>query len=269
MEFSIVHVGCYRNPEKFRQRAVYWHLGLVLAGEEYMRYFTPEGLFAGSISPPQPTLTLLPPGGICDFQFNRNRENWVIQGMLTGMAETSGFAGHCVEYDSSTLKFNYQRPLTGERAAELREEFRRIHKLWQSQTPGDRLAADLSCGRILAEFLLPLPSRHQPESPAERFRRIIDNDATFSKTLTELSREAGGAPGYLRKIFQDAFLLSPTEYRIRRRVNRILELLDMGILSFKEIATEVGMHHVTHLYLFLRKNCNATPSELRLRHLGK
>ena len=68
---------------------------------------------------------------------------------------------------------------------------------------------------------------------------------------------------HLRRLFLKHYRTTPAEYRARLRFAKIRQLLGKSDLSFKEIADSVGMKHVTHLYLFLKKQCGKTPAELR------
>ena len=59
--------------------------------------------------------------------------------------------------------------------------------------------------------------------------------------------------------------IDPGEYRRRRRLDRVMELILQSDLTLKEIAAEVGMAHVTHLYALLGTRFTETPAEL-VRH---
>ena len=133
-----------------------------------------------------------------------------------------------------------------------------------SGTPADRLAAEWMTAGILGEIMADKPARaDEPATPAARFRALIDADAGFGKTLAELCRDAGVGPGHQRKCFEETYRIAPAEYRARRRLARILELIGQNSLGFKEIAEEVGMRNVTHLHAFIRERCGVTPGELR------
>ena len=59
--------------------------------------------------------------------------------------------------------------------------------------------------------------------------------------------------------------IDPGEYRRRRRLDRVMELILQSDLTLKEIAAEVGMAHVTHLYALRGTRFTETPAEL-VRH---
>lgn len=261
MRLGIEHVGQYTRPETYVQETRRCHLGLSLSGLDYMRFFVPgreEPLeLTGSALP---CLTLLPPGVRIEFRFGRRRENWVIQFQLPELElEPGEFRGRFREGGMSLPV-----PLLHPGGGELRERFRRISELWMSGTPADRLAAEWMTVGILGEIMAEKPApAGESATPAARFRALIDGDAGFRKTLAELSRDAGAGPGHLRKCFEETYRIAPAEYRARRRLARVLELIEENGLGFKEIAEEVGMRNVTHLHAFIREHCGTTPGNLR------
>lgn len=270
MNLNIEHVGQYTRPETYQQTTELCHIGLGLTGLDYMRLFVPGCDAPQELSGADlPWFTLLPPGVRIDFRFGRHRENWVIQCRLPELELEPGEFRSRFLSEGVSLPVPLVHSLRMEDALEYRERFRRIRASWQGGTPADRLAAGLSSAGILGElFAGKFRENEEPETPAARFRAAIDGDVRFRKTLAELSREAGASPGYLRKCFREAYRIEPAEYRARRRMGRIIELIGRSTFGFKEIAEEVGMRHVTHLNAFVREHCGATPGELRKSRRG-
>ena len=267
MQLSIVHPGLYRRPETFRQQTETTHLGLILSGVDYHRYFTRDGREIGELEKGQPYLSLVPPGVVIDFRFGKKRENWVIQCTLSALSiSTDGLASQ-LEYDHTEIRLPLFRPIPLEHALVLREKFAAVRELWLEGTPAARLAAELTAAGLIAEYLRVEPLE-STESTAAQFRRLIDGDTRFHYSLAELSRQAGASPGHLRRLFREVYRIDPGEYRARRRLGRIMTLIDGSTLSIKEIAEEVGMRHVTHLHLFLKEHCGRTPGELLRQHRG-
>ena len=81
--------------------------------------------------------------------------------------------------------------------------------------------------------------------------------------LKELMYDLPVTEIHLRRLFQKYYHTTPANYRLKLRLAKIQTLLSETDLSFKEIADAVGMNHVTHLYLFLKRHCGMTPAELR------
>ena len=266
MKIEIVHCGLYNRPETYVQELIFTHIGLVIGGLDYMNIHaqTAGEPFHLATSEP-PFLALLPAGMTIDFRFNRRRENWVIQCRTPELRPDPRL--HCSRLktdENSELLIPMIRPVTMEQAFAFRERFSRIGELHRAGTPADAAAAEWTAIGILGELLSEETSgRDRPPSPAARLRALIDADRRFRRTIGELSREAGATPGHLRRLFLEEFQISPGEYRARRRLGRIMELIDGNELGLKEIAEEVGMRNVTHLHAFVRERCGVTPGELQ------
>lgn len=272
MEATIVHCGVYTRPEIHEQKLIFVHIGLTIEGLDYMNLRLPEGgrrlrLRAADL----PYLSLIPSGTMLDFRFNRRRENWVIQCRLPGLRPDPHADGSLLPSDDGgELAVPLIRPLTMEEAFAFRERFARIGELHRSGTPADTAAAAWMTLGIVGELVAGPPARPGASlPPAARLRALIDADQEFRSSIRELSREAGATAGHLRRLFQEEFRISPGEYRARRRLGRILELIDQNELSLKEIADAVGMRNVTHLHAFVRERCQVTPGELQKQRGGR
>jgi AraC-like DNA-binding protein len=266
MKPVITHVGQYTRAENHLQETEFCHIGLCLSGLDYMTFSAAGQTAVMELSGSEiPCFMLLPPGVRIDFRFGHRRENWVIQCHIAGLELDADELQGRFLCGNALLSVPFVQPLGPERALELRERFRRIHGLWTSSTPANLLAAGLMSAGILGEMMAEKPSESigHGKHLAMRFRALIDADTGFRKTLAELSRETGAAPGYLRKCFYTAYRIEPGEYRARRRLGRILELIGRDRLGFKEIAESVGMKHVTHLNAFVGERCGVTPGALR------
>ena len=266
MKLEIVHCGPYHRPETYVQELIFAHLGLVIGGLDYMKIRMPGSVGEFPVSTADlPFLSLMPAGLTIDFRFNRRRENWVIQCRMPELMPEPRSGGSLLQWhNGGELPIPLIRPVSMTEAFALRERFSRIGELHRSGTPADCAAAESMAIGIAGEFLAGngVGENHAP-SPAARVRALIDVDQQFRKTLAELSREAGVSPGHMRRLFQEEFRIAPGEYRARRRLGRIMELIDLNEHSLKEIAEEAGMRNVTHLHAFVRERCGVTPGELQ------
>ena len=145
----------------------------------------------------------------------------------------------------------------------MRRRFQELVDSFRSQLPEAVLRAKLTAAGLLGAFLT--APRPTVSTPAGRLRELIDRDVHWEKTLTALSKEAGGSRDNLRRLFRETYPIAPGEYRRRRRLDRVMELILQSDLTLKEIAAEVGMAHVTHLYALLGTRFTETPAEL-VRH---
>ena len=107
---------------------------------------------------------------------------------------------------------------------------------------------------LSASILMALSCDKTPE-PALKAER-------FELTLSEHCRKLGFSAGYARRVFARRFLIEPQEYRLRRRLERILYLLSTHRYCHKEIADMVGMKSVNHLHSFLKQRSGMTPGEI-------
>ena len=99
-------------------------------------------------------------------------------------------------------------------------------------------------------------------SLAAQLQEAIKKDTHFQYTVRDHCRKLGYTTGHCRKLFTREMHLDPGEYRMRCRMERILSLLSGGSLTYKEIAFEVGMKHVTHLHSFVKKRTGKTLDSL-------
>ena len=105
----------------------------------------------------------------------------------------------------------------------------------------------------------------QPDlnDPVADFKQKIELDATWKYTLEELSGQMKYNRDYLRREFQRRYQISPHEYRTKKRLQDIVNLLSNTSLSIKEIAFQLGMKNASYLNIFLKQHFNATPKQIR------
>lgn len=263
MNISIIHAGLYVKPEKMVQKLPCDFLGLNLSGLEYSTLYSPAGVPATQIQ--DGSLTLIPESFTADFSYRENRKNYVIMCKIDGLFwnEHSG----TVELECNGVKFGLPLsiPIPPGRREYLQEQFRRIVSFYDSAFTSNRNAAELLSCSVLAEFLEYAARNIEKNIPEEilRLKEIIDSDTSFRRSLKEIMKPFPVTDVHLRRLFQRYYKMTPAEYRARLRFSRVQELLRDGSLNFKEIADEVGMNHVTHLHIFLKKHCGMTPGELQ------
>lgn len=271
MNLEIIHAGKYSRPETLVQKNLFCHIGLCLGGLDYMSFPIPNNNTLLTLTGADvPYLSLIPPDNQIDFRFNQRRENWVIQCRVPELQQIPFETVSILDFHGITLRLPFTIPITIDKASEYRKTFMRIQSLWQDGTPSGRLTAELLTIGIIGMLAMENANDKKPEErhPAAKLRRLIDADLAFSKTLDELSHEAGNSAAYLRRCFREVYQLEPGEYRARRRLDRIITLIAQSDLRLKEIADAVGMRHVTHLHAFVRERCGVTPGKLMKQHRG-
>lgn len=264
MRFEILRAGAYSARQRYKQTTQSVFLGLNISGVEFMHLLSPEGRHCADFS--NLTLTLIPEHFQLDFAYSARRENYVIECRIKGLERAGDDCGLLLDFRGTRLALPFVRHFQPERCDELRCRFLSIIALIRNAIPESRCAAELLAEALLAEFLPSPDEADAVAGPAERLKKVIDADGAFEHNLGWLCRSVGMSGDYLRRTFVRRYGVTPAEYRTRLRLNRIYELLSSSTLSPKEIAAEVGMRHVTHLYLLLQSRCDRTPGDLRRQY---
>ncbi|MEJ7810674.1 MAG: helix-turn-helix transcriptional regulator [Gemmatimonadaceae bacterium] len=100
---------------------------------------------------------------------------------------------------------------------------------------------------------------------AARARRALERRLAGPLDLAALAREAGCAPQYLSRLFRRTYGASPSEYLLRRRVERARHLLARGRRPIANIALELGFHDASHFARHFRRFAGVSPGEFRRR----
>ena len=260
---DIITINVYRRAERFSQTVPANWLGLYYSGIKRMQVYRADGRMLCDDGPETPPhLFLRLPGMRCRFEFGRDRENFVIAFRLPELTRTPDGSG--AQLDGVPIPFRVD--LARAEAEAMRRRFQELVDSFRSQLPEAVLRAKLTAAGLLGAFLT--APRPTVSTPAGRLRELIDRDVHWEKTLTALSKEAGGSRDHLRRLFRETYHIDPGEYRRRKRLDRVMELILQSDFTLKEIAAEVGMAHVTHLYALLGTRFAETPAEL-IRHYRK
>jgi len=97
-------------------------------------------------------------------------------------------------------------------------------------------------------------------------RRLLDE--SYSDTNLEIrriARKIGISCDYLRHLFQTELGISPKQYLLRRRIERVEELLSHSNLSLKEIAVLCGFSNERYLCFYYKQFTGITPGTFRSR----
>ena len=239
-------------------------LSLVISGLEYSCVYTPGGRQYGVGK--NRTLRLTPPGFKIDFSYGADRENMVVVCNIPGLHYDEQNDRLLLRHHDTELTLQRQLELTQEQTFHFRSIYERIICLMQSHLPGNIFAAEQLTAEILGELAVNetssfLPEHHQPDL-ADRLKQALDADREIRVTLQEHCRQLGYSPEYAGRCFNRKFNIAPQEYRLRLRLEHILQLMNMHSYTMKEIADLAGMKNVTHLHSFIRQRCGMTPREL-------
>ena len=253
----------YREKQQYVQKNQYILLSLNVSGVERMNILMPDGTPAGNAG--NLSMILIPPEFQLDFAFNGKRENYAALFCLDSLTWNAVSRKIELKQQNQIIELGPYVPVPPNRMNQLKEQFERVCVLSQSAIPADNAIAELLLTGILAEYagIFRRDSGQDVPVPVGQLKNAIDADTGFRRTMKEIMADFPFTEYHLRKLFRKYYQTHPEEYRARLRLKRIQELMLDPSLSLKEIADAVGMNHVTHLNLFIRKRCGPTPVQMR------
>ena len=261
---KIINAGVYRTAQKGRQVVENPWIALSLKGLLRRTERDPAGkivhTFDADREPFVPHLSVCVPGFALDFEYGEDRENYVTILEWDALRYDCGRAEFFLIYGDMELKIPETIELSPPAAAFLRRRFAEIMEKYNSAIPCNQLAAEIMTHELFLRFLRKPMER---DDAVELFRKLLDEDEHYEKSILRICRDLGENRDLLRQRFIDRYKLTPREYRIRKRLVRILHLFTYSDMSLKEIAADVGMRNVTHLNALIRKHYGRTPGQLR------
>jgi len=135
----------------------------------------------------------------------------------------------------------------------------------------DSLAQSLSIGVIRDYHHHPAQPRGAGAAPGLTFaqqRRALDFIETHLARdfeLAELARTAGVSAYHFIRCFKTSFGASPYQYVMKKRLDRVVELVQTTPLSLAEVALACGFSDQSHMTRALRKGMGLTPGAIRKR----
>ena len=260
---KIINAGVYRYAQKTRQVVENPWIALSLSGLIHRVEYDPAGhlrdTFDAAKGPCVPYLSVCVPGFVLDFEYGVDRENYVTILDWDGLRYDCGRAEFFLNYDGMELAIPEMIELSAPEAAFLRGRFVEIMEKYNSAIPSNQLAAEIMTHELFLRFLQKPMER---DDAVELFRKRLDEDEHYGKSILRHCRDLGVNRDLLRQRFIERYKLTPREYRIRKRLVRILHLFTYSDLSLKEIAADVGMKNVTHLNALIRQHYGKTPRQL-------
>jgi YesN/AraC family two-component response regulator len=107
------------------------------------------------------------------------------------------------------------------------------------------------------------------ESDTESYKRLnkvltyINNNLSSKFTLEDLAAQVYLSPEYFSKLFKRIIGLKPTEYILRKRIEKAQILMISTTLNYSEIAFDVGIQNIPYFFTCFKKLTNMTPYEYR------
>ncbi len=261
IDFRILHVGVYDNPERNRQFIECATISFNISG---LLNMSQNGY---ALDTEAPSLKITPPGSLIVFEYGHNRENWVIL-IDTPHIRSSDRQGYIeVNYRNQWIEYPLVVPIEPERVAGLRMEFERILESVQSPFPKNQLLADLGVINLIRTVL----NHHTgtlSQSPAAMLKKLIDADNCYHVSLSEISLQCGLSVDHMRTLFRKEYNMSPVQYRNKRRMAMAMEYIANSRLSVSEISDKLGYAHVSHFSAVFHACFDVSPTQAiqRFRH---
>ena len=96
---------------------------------------------------------------------------------------------------------------------------------------------------------------------------MVEDNFRRQLVISDLAMVVNLSPGRLAHLFKSEIGVSPRRYLNNMRLEKARECLENGVLSVKEIASEVGMPSVSHFCRLFKAQYGTTPGEYRKTHL--
>ena len=159
-------------------------------------------------------------------------------------------------------------PMQNARSVE--SQFRRMLEKWRLQKPG----ATEDCLSILyavyAELIRSRTAAYIPIAKRNRLdaalQYISENFTSEALKVEDAAKAAGMGESHFRRLFKNAYSVSPIKYISLLRVNRAKEYIRYTNDSFSEIAQNCGFASVYYFSRIFKKEAGCTPGEYRAKH---
>ena len=92
---------------------------------------------------------------------------------------------------------------------------------------------------------------------------FIEAHLALDFELTDLAKAAGVSAYHFIRCFKDSFGVSPYQFAMKRRLDRVVELVRTTNLSLVEIALSCGFSDQSHMTRALKKGLGVTPGVIR------
>lgn len=136
-------------------------------------------------------------------------------------------------------------------------DFERIHAIWSRGG---------SNAELLSAFYSIIAKLEREEMPYNRALKksmeyLSKNIYSPELTVEELARQGNISQVYFRKIFKDAYGVSPKQYIIDLRIRQAKQLLEENSITVTAVAEACGFSSVYHFCRLFKAETGATPME--------
>lgn len=142
----------------------------------------------------------------------------------------------------------------------------KLLSVWQGKLSGYRVMAKSVLYELLTLYLN--DAGHTLRSKSEYTRlfpalHLLDTAYTEDQTVAELAELCTMSETHFRRLFLRLTGVSPTEYRLHKRILRAKDLLTSGQFSISEISRETGFSDPSYFSRVFRAQTGMSPGEFR------
>lgn len=119
---------------------------------------------------------------------------------------------------------------------------------------------------ILKQTMYPPSTSRKQISLMEKAAELLDADFSKPVSMQEIAGKLHLGYSSFRHLFTDFYSVSPAEYRIRRKIEKIQQLLCSGKYTVKELSVEFGYANPYVLSKQFKKYTGVSPKEYRSRN---
>ena len=259
---EIKYSDCFRAPQRFSQQIHTFWIGLHVKGIKFMRLWFPDGSLAENHSKDPGAHVFLRWAGMkTTCEFSAPRENWVTMFSCEGLDVTDNSCSFNWNKQQFELPLNVL--VSDSMLPVYRSRFQEMTTKYNSGLPKNIFSAELILLSLFENMINSIKISNTV-NPAEKLKKLIDDNKSFKYNISELSEMCGFSKDYLRALFQEAYHISPKEYQNSRRLNMIVDLITMTNIPLQEIAPAAGLKNTSHLNFLIKKKYGLTPRQLRM-----
>lgn len=263
IDFRLYNAAVYRHAQETTWTNPHPCISLYVAGLRWRRFADRR-----EERPSGPYLELVGAGRTSSYCFGTERENWVVQLISEDIRATEDPAVCELRSQGMRVRVPSRLPLTPARCRHWQCHCARLVADGLSPLPLRQLRMRAAVGELLAAFV-EAAADETTDDACERFRRAIDADEAFVRTLDALSRELGYSSDHMRRLFVERHGLTPKQYREQRRLALAAELIANGSDDLRTIASRLGYQHTSHFCAAYRQHFGTTPGrDMRRQRIG-
>lgn len=142
--------------------------------------------------------------------------------------------------------------------------FEALLSVWQSKQNGYRVMSKAMIYELLYLYFTDAGREHRNKDEYNRLRpakKLLDEHYMDSQRIAALAELCGMSETHFRRMFVKLFAVSPSEYRLRKRILRAKDLLLSGQYTISEAAREVGFSDPNYFARIFRLKEGISPSE--------